>query len=79
MARNSTLEAANSVRTGSDSSPHTSTDRPLIDGSSIAALAYRLWQERGCPGGSDQEDWFNAENELKTQADSDISTTSATR
>ncbi len=33
----------------------------------IAALAYKLWQERGCPIGSDQEDWFRAENELKRE------------
>jgi Protein of unknown function (DUF2934) len=31
----------------------------------IAALAYQLWQERGCPIGSDQKDWFQAERELK--------------
>ena len=29
--------------------------------SEIAALAYRLWQENGCPVGSDREDWFRAE------------------
>jgi len=33
----------------------------------IAALAYKLWQERGCPLGSDQEDWFRAESELKNR------------
>jgi hypothetical protein len=31
----------------------------------IAALAYALWQGRGYPSGSDQEDWFRAEQELK--------------
>jgi hypothetical protein len=31
----------------------------------VAALAYKLWQERGCPVGADQEDWFRAEDELK--------------
>ena len=31
----------------------------------IAALAYELWLERGCPIGSDQEDWFRAEAALK--------------
>jgi len=31
----------------------------------VAALAYKMWQERGCPIGSDQEDWFRAESELK--------------
>ena len=30
----------------------------------IAALAYRLWQERGCPIGSPEEDWFRAEELL---------------
>jgi hypothetical protein len=33
----------------------------------IAALAYKLWQERGAPIGSDKEDWFRAEDELKNQ------------
>jgi len=30
----------------------------------VAALAYQLWLERGCPVGSDQEDWFRAEAQL---------------
>lgn len=30
----------------------------------IAALAYRLWKDRGCPLGSPDEDWFLAETEL---------------
>ena len=29
--------------------------------SEIAAVAYQLWLESGCPVGSDQEDWFRAE------------------
>jgi hypothetical protein len=31
----------------------------------IAALAYTLWQSRGCPHGTPDEDWFNAEEILK--------------
>jgi hypothetical protein len=31
----------------------------------IAALAHALWQERGCPEGSPEEDWFRAEEELR--------------
>jgi hypothetical protein len=27
----------------------------------IAAVAYRLWLNNGCPAGSEQEDWFRAE------------------
>ena len=30
----------------------------------IAALAYQLWQDRGCPEGTPDEDWFRAEREL---------------
>jgi hypothetical protein len=27
----------------------------------IAPIAYQLWLDKGCPVGSDQEDWFRAE------------------
>ncbi|MGD0620392.1 MAG: DUF2934 domain-containing protein [Bryobacteraceae bacterium] len=30
----------------------------------IAALAYHLWQDRGCPMGSPEEDWYRAEELL---------------
>jgi hypothetical protein len=32
----------------------------------IAARAYELWQDRGCPDGSPEEDWFYAEQELRS-------------
>ena len=31
----------------------------------VEAMAYQLWLERGCPIGSDQEDWYRAEADLK--------------
>ncbi len=31
----------------------------------IAALAHQLWQARGCPEGSPEEDWFRAARELR--------------
>jgi hypothetical protein len=31
---------------------------------SIAARAYELWQERGCPDGNPETDWFAAEAEI---------------
>ena len=34
----------------------------------IAALAHELWQARGCPEGSSQEDWFEAVKQLRTRA-----------
>ncbi len=33
----------------------------------IAMLAHNLWQARGCPEGSPEEDWYRAEEELKRQ------------
>jgi hypothetical protein len=30
----------------------------------ISALAYSLWRSRGCPEGTPDEDWFNAEEIL---------------
>jgi len=30
----------------------------------IALRAYRLWESRGCPIGSPEEDWFRAEREI---------------
>lgn len=35
----------------------------------IETLAYQLWLERGCPNGSDQEDWFRAETMMKTRSE----------
>ena len=36
----------------------------------IAALAYSLWQERGCPEGTAEEDWFRAEQEVQAKQES---------
>jgi hypothetical protein len=36
-----------------------------VDEAAIAERAYEYWQQRGCPIGTDQEDWFRAERELK--------------
>jgi hypothetical protein len=33
----------------------------------IAALAHALWQARGCPEGSPEEDWFHAVQELRAR------------
>src|ERR1019366_981045 len=48
--------ASESVKTSTTLSPTESE---------IATLAYQLWQDKGCPVGSDKEDWFRAEAMLK--------------
>jgi hypothetical protein len=34
------------------------------DGGEVSLLAYRYWQERGCPDGCPDDDWYRAEREL---------------
>ena len=34
----------------------------------IAALAHELWQARGCPEGSPDEDWLQAVKQLRSRA-----------
>jgi hypothetical protein len=35
------------------------------DHEAIERLAYWYWEQRGCPIGSPEEDWYRAENELR--------------
>lgn len=46
-------------------------DQILLSGVSeqeqIALLAYRIWESRGCQGGSPEEDWFQAEQQLRSR------------
>jgi hypothetical protein len=37
---------------------------------SIAELAYQLWVRRGCPDGSDDLDWLEAERQLAAESSS---------
>jgi hypothetical protein len=45
-------------------SPRTDTSESEIH-EEIAILAYQFWQERGCPIGSPEEDWFRAKQALQ--------------
>jgi hypothetical protein len=38
------------------------------DHAEIARLAYSYWEARGCQGGSPEEDWHRAEQELRGRA-----------
>lgn len=38
----------------------------LLGHRDIAKLAYELWQARGCPDGSPDEDWFRAAQQLRS-------------
>ena len=49
--------------------PEIEVDDLTPTASDVAALAYRLWQERGCPTGSPEEDWYKAEELLVAASD----------
>ena len=42
----------------------TNLNRSTVRHEQIAKLAYLLWEERGCPYGSPEADWLEAEREL---------------
>ena len=45
-----------------------------LDREEISRLAYELWQARGCPSGSAEIDWLQAEEQLRKQVNPKKST-----
>jgi hypothetical protein len=42
---------------------------PTFTHQDTAVLAHALWQARGCPEGSPDEDWFQASQGLRARAE----------
>jgi hypothetical protein len=42
-----------------------------LDHADIAALARAIWESKGCPSESHEEDWFEAERKPRTNGHSD--------
>lgn len=57
-----TATALSNKPTSESKRKNTATAAPEPD--HIAELAYTLWESRGCPIGSPEDDWFKAEQEL---------------
>ena len=45
----------------------TQAGTPAIPHEKIAMRAYEKWCQRGCPSGTDQQDWLEAEAELRSE------------
>ena len=43
------------------------TGKPMIPYEKIAKRAYEKWCQRGCKHGTDQQDWHEAEAELRAE------------
>ena len=69
-------QTANTVQADGTESPLMQTrsgESPTQDSAAhggAAWLAYSYWEERGHQGGSADEDWYRAEDELKRRAES---------
>ena len=44
-----------------------STAMPPVPHDRIAMRAYEKWRQRGCPAGTAQQDWYEAEAELMAE------------
>jgi hypothetical protein len=58
-------------------SPDSEPTATKTGGTRVASLAYELWLQRGCPIGSDQDDWFQAETILRSQSEEPVKTRTA--
>jgi Protein of unknown function (DUF2934) len=56
-AQSPQLQTGSSINAGLNENSTTQQD--------IANLAYSLWQARGCPEGSAEQDWFEAEQKIR--------------
>ena len=52
---------------GATSILHNEPPDSPVNAVAVSELAYRRWLERGCPLGSPDEDWFAAEEELRSR------------
>jgi hypothetical protein len=60
-------------RTGATAMETREPEPPSVtppDEQDIADRAYQRWVDRGCPQGSPEEDWFEAERELRSRSSS---------
>jgi len=64
-ARAKNSEASTSEISSKDSM-RTSTPETTVDREAVARRAYSYWEARGFVGGSAEEDWLRAEEEIRT-------------
>jgi len=43
----------------------TQSETQILKHHDIAIVAYALWRQRGCPEGSPEQDWFEAEERVR--------------
>lgn len=69
-AKTSTSTKPKAPRTAKKAAKADPIADPEIMRREIETLAYRLWEQRGCPQGSGLEDWAQAEQQLTSASSS---------
>jgi hypothetical protein len=67
-ARKAPAKKADILTMNSKNGTHSSSAAKPVAHDEVAQLAHRYWAERGCLHGHDVEDWFRAEQELRSKA-----------
>jgi hypothetical protein len=65
-AKRRTTRTKGSESSTSEISSKTAKPTLAVDREAIARLAYSYWEARGFAGGSAEEDWLRAEQEIRT-------------
>lgn len=65
MAKKDAVASADVPTASAGFGDNPSSESSPINPEEIAALAYTLWQARGCPEGSPEIDWLQAEQQLR--------------
>jgi len=65
MAGTRGSEAATGAEPSAMSQPISGRDGQAVSQEQVVVLAYEIWLSRGKPEGTDQEDWFEAEGQLR--------------
>lgn len=58
-------QPASPISRGGLAPPAETTSEPIPSHEQIAARAFELWEARGKADGADQEDWYEAERQLR--------------
>jgi len=65
---NNTAKKSAAPRLHKKATPVTTPVDVTVSHDDIARLAYALWESRGCPAGSPEQDWLSAEEQLRVKA-----------
>ena len=63
------MESMSKQRDAQSSERSQASESQECSSQDIARLAYALWQQRGCPQGSSEQDWCEAEQQLCSPQD----------